>query len=51
MRKPIARPHTLLNDNGIQFTDLPKTRLGPRPGGASSICSTCFARPTASSIG
>ena len=42
--------HTVLTDNGIQFTDLPKNRLGPAAVGAS-ICSTCFAKPTASSTG
>jgi hypothetical protein len=40
MRRPIAgqsfnqavlyKIHTVLTDNGIQFTDLPKNRLGPR---------------------
>ena len=43
--------HTVLTDNGIQFTDLPKNRLGaPRRAGAL-ICSTCSVMPTASSTG
>ncbi len=42
--------HTVLTDNGIQFTDLPKNRVGRRRAGAP-ICSTCSAIRTASSIG
>ena len=40
--------HTVLTDNGIQFTDLPKIVLGPH---GAPICSTCSAIRTASSIG
>jgi hypothetical protein len=40
----------VLADNSIQFTDLPKNRLGPTARWMS-VCSTCFVLPTASSNG
>ena len=38
--------HTVLTDNGIQFTDPPKNRLGPTARWRAQ-CSTCFVRRTA----